>query len=190
MDSLLAFSTVIAVPIQDQLGLARRAVQSFVRPNSRRVALTFGLSLAVATAAASEPLLLKQVVDRLAGVGPHAEEATLHAIVVGVALFAVVLTFRILGAAWVTTSSWAVRLNLEYQLRSRVAAKLSVLSSRVQSEIGTGGIRFAIDESSPHTARAFTDVAFKLLPTTLYVSLAAWAMVRLDASITAMVLCL
>ncbi|MDQ6635827.1 MAG: ABC transporter ATP-binding protein, partial [Gemmatimonadota bacterium] len=178
------------MPIQDQLGLARRAVRLFVRPNSRRVALTFGLSLAVATAAASEPLLLKQVVDRLAGVGPQAGDATLHAIAVGVALFALVLTCRILGAAWVTTSTWAVRLNLEYQLRSRVAAKMSVLSARTQDEIGTGGLRYAIDSSSPQTAGAFTDVAFRLVPTLVYVALAAWGMARLDGAITIAVLCL
>ncbi|MFL5607288.1 MAG: ABC transporter ATP-binding protein [Gemmatimonadaceae bacterium] len=178
------------MPIQDQLGLARRALHLFVRPNSRRVALTFGLSLAVAAAAASEPLLLKQVVDRLADVGPHAGDETLHAIVVGVALFALVLTCRILGAAWVTTSTWAVRLNLEYQLRSRVAAKMSVLSSRTQDEIGTGGLRYAIDSSSPQTASAFTDVAFKLVPTLVYVTLAAWGMARLDGGITTAVLCL
>jgi ATP-binding cassette subfamily B protein len=187
---LIAFPTVIAVPIQEQLGLARRAVQLFVRPNSRRVALTFGLSLAVATAAASEPLLLKQVVDRLANVGPQAGDETLHAIVVGVALFALVLTCRILGAAWVTTSTWAVRLNLEYQLRSRVAAKMSVLSARTQDEIGTGGLRYAIDSSSPQTAGAFTDVAFRLVPTLVYVALAAWGMARLDGAITIAVLCL
>jgi ATP-binding cassette subfamily B protein len=178
------------VSIHEQLGLARRAVQLFVRPNARRVALTFGLSLAVATAAASEPLLLKQVVDRLANVGPLAGDATLHAIVVGVALFALVLTCRILGSAWVTTSTWAVRLNLEYQLRSRVAAKMSVLSARTQDEIGTGGLRYAIDSSSPQTAGAFTDVAFRLVPTLVYVALAGWGMARLDGAITASVLCL
>ena len=162
-----------------------------MRPNRRRVGFTLALSLAVTVAAASEPLLLKLVVDRLgASAGSAAGGPARSALFLGVAIFAIVLTFRILGAAWVTTSSWAVRLNLEYQLRSRVAAKLSVLSSRVQSEIGTGGIRFAIDESSPHTARAFTDLAFKLVPTIVYVALAAWAMARLDASITAMVLCL
>jgi ATP-binding cassette subfamily B protein len=178
------------VSLPTQLGLARRAAQLFVRPNARRVALTFGLSVAVATAAASEPLLLKQVVDRLGAVGPGAGEATLHAIVVGVALFAIVLTCRILGSAWVTTSTWAVRLNLEYQLRSRVAAKMSVLSSRTQDEIGTGGLRYAIDSSSPQTAGAFTDVAFKLVPTIVYIALAAWGMARLDGAITVAVLCL
>ncbi|HET9013845.1 MAG TPA: ABC transporter ATP-binding protein, partial [Gemmatimonadaceae bacterium] len=175
--------------IPDQLGPARRAVHLFVRPNLRRVSLTFVLSLAVAVAAASEPLLLKQVVDRLAD-APGAAESTLHALVTGVALFAVVLTCRILGAAWVTTSTWAVRLNLEYQLRSRVAAKMSVLSARTQSEMGTGGLRYAIDSSSPQTASAFTDVAFKLVPTLVYVTLAAWGMARLDGAITAIVLCL
>ena len=162
----------------------------FVRPNIRRVSLTFVLSLAVATAAASEPLLLMQVVDRLAGAPPSVADSTLRAIVGGVALFALVLTCRILGAAWVTTSTWAVRLNLEYQLRSRVAAKMSVLSARTQSEMGTGGLRYAIDSSSPQTAGAFTDMAFKLVPTLVYVSLAAWGMARLDGAITAIILCL
>ncbi len=171
------------------LGPARRAVALFVRPNMRRVSLTFVLSLAVATAAASEPLLLKHVVDQLAA-GAAASHDTMHALVAGVALFGIVLSCRILGAAWVTTSTWAVRLNLEYQLRSRVAAKMSVLSAATQSEMGTGGLRYAIDSSSPQTASAFTDVAFKLVPTIVYVSLAAWGMARLDGSITAIVFCL
>ena len=148
------------------------------------------LSLAVTTAAASEPLLLKQVVDRLAGAGPVPGEAALRSIVAAVALFAAVLAARILGAAWVTTSVWAIRLNLEYQLRSRVAAKMSVLSTRTHAEIGTGGLRYAIDASSPQTASAFADIAFKLLPTLVYVSLAAWGMAHLDGAITAAVLCL
>jgi ATP-binding cassette subfamily B protein len=178
------------VPIQEQLGLAQRAVHQFVRPNLRRVTMTFGLSLAVAVAAAAEPLLLKQVVDRLSVVGGGAGQDALHAIAIGVALFAAVLTCRILGAAWVTTSTWAVRLNFEYQLRSRVAAKMSVLSRRTQDEIGTGGLRYAIDSSSPLTASAFTDVSFRLIPTLLYIALAAWGMARLDGAITLAVLCL
>lgn len=171
-----------------QITLARRALRQFVRPNLRRVCWTLALSIAVSVAAASEPLLLKVVVDRL-GASAGGDSAR-HALVIGVTIFALVLTCRILGAAWVTTSTWAVRLNFEYQLRSSVARKLSVLSARVQSEIGTGGIRYAIDESSPQTARAFTDVAYRLLPTVAYVGLAAWGMARLDRSITAMVLCL
>ena len=179
--------------IRTQLGLASRAVRLFVRPNLRRVAITAAGSLAVATAAASEPLLLKLVVDRLAdaqrgafGAGHAAEQA----VIAGVALFAVVLACRIMGAAWVTTSTWAVRLNLEYQVRSRVAAKLSVLSARTQAEVGTGGLRHAVDSSAPQTATAFTDVAFRLSPTIVYVTLAAWGMTRLDGAITAAVLCL
>jgi ATP-binding cassette subfamily B protein len=178
------------VSVQSQLGIARRAVEQFVRPNARRVALTLGLSIAVAIASASEPLLLKQVVDRLADIRSGTGDTALRAVAADVVLFACVLACRILGSAWVTTSTWAVRLNLEYQLRSRVAAKMSVLSSRTQAEIGTGGLRFAIDSSSPQTASAFTDVAYKLIPTLIYVTLAAWGMMRLDPSITTAVLCL
>ena len=177
------------MPFRSQLALARRAVLLFVRPNGRRVAFTFAGALGVSIASASEPLLLKVVVDRLAAM-PASGGGAREALIAGVALFALVLGCRILGAAWVTTSTWAVRLNFEYQLRSRVAGKMSVLSSRTQSEMGTGGLRYAIDASAPQTAGAFTDVAFKLVPTLAYVFLAAWGMMRLDGAVAAAVLCL
>jgi ATP-binding cassette, subfamily B, bacterial len=83
-----------------------------------------------------------------------------------------------------------VKLNWEYQLRARVAAKLSVLSSRTQAEIGTGGLRYAVDAAAPQTASAFTDVFFRLTPIVAYVSVAAWGMAQLDDTLTAAVLCL
>jgi ABC-type multidrug transport system fused ATPase/permease subunit len=101
-----------------------------------------------------------------------------------------VLAARIVSNAWVTVSTWRVRLNIEYQLRSRVAAKLSVLSARTQAAIGTGGLRFAIDASAPQTATAFTDVAFSFTGILLYLVLAAAGMVRLHAGLTLAVLCL
>ena len=179
--------------LRHHLALAGRGISLFVRPNVRRVSATLGLALLVAVAAASEPLLLKAVVDRLAAIDPAplgTAPGVLEPVVAAVAIFAAVLACRILGAAWVTTSTWAVRLNLEYQLRSRVAGKMSVLSSRTQSAIGTGGLRYAIDASAPQTAGAFTDIAFRLLPTLVYVSVAAWGMRQLDGAITAAVLCL
>ncbi|HEX2717518.1 MAG TPA: ABC transporter ATP-binding protein [Gemmatimonadaceae bacterium] len=179
------------MPLRSQLGLAARGVGLFVRPNARRVALTLGLSLAVSIAAACEPLLLKLVVDRLAAITAAAvPSGPRQALTAAVLVFAGVLAARLLGAAWVTTSTWAVKLNIEYQLRSRVAGKLSVLSARTHGEIGTGGLRYAIDASAPQTAGAFTDVAFRLLPTVAYLTVAAIGMSRLDGSIAAAVLAL
>ena len=177
--------------LRSQTALARRAVRLFARPNARRILATLASALAVATAAAAEPLVLKRLVDLLTGLVGGARNADApHALSSGVALFGGVLAFRIIGHAWVTVSTWRVRLNLEYQLRSRVAAKLSVLSARTQAEIGTGGLRFAIDSSAPTTAVAFTDVAFRLLPTLTYVTLAAWGMAQLHGGLTLAVLCL
>jgi len=178
--------------IRSQLGLAARGVRLFAAPNARRIGLTLVLSLAVAIASAYEPLLLKRVVDRLGGASAAGVSGAMarQALVAVVTLFAAVLTGRILGAAWVSTSTCAVRLNMEYQVRSRVAAKLSVLSSRTHGEIGTGGLRYAIDESAPQSARAFSDIVFRLFPTIAYVVVAAWGMTRLDGAISAAVLCL
>ena len=178
--------------IHSQLGLAARGVRLFAAPNARRIGFTLVLSLVVAVMSAYEPLLLKLVVDRLgaaSGAGAHGRAAR-EALIAVVGLFAAVLTCRILGAAWVSTSNCAVRLNMEYQVRSRVAAKLSVLSAKTHGEIGTGGLRYAIDESAPQTARAFADIVFRLFPTIAYVAVAAWGMTRLDGAISAAVLCL
>ena len=169
------------------LALARRAVVRFARPNARVILPTLAGALGVAVASAAEPLVLRGVVDRLTVAAARHTPGDLMA---GVRVFALVLACRIIGQAWVTTATWRVRLNWEYQLRSRVAAKLSVLSSRTHAEIGTGGLRHAVDASAPQSAVAFTDVAFRLLPALLYVSLAAGGMLRLHRGLSVIVLCL
>jgi len=170
--------------------LARRAVRCFARPNAGRILLTLAGALGVAFAAATEPLLLKALVDRLAVAAGRPGSPAAAGVVAGVLVFAAVLATRLVGAAWVTTSTWRVRLGVEYQLRSRVAAKLSVLSPAIQAEIGTGGIRYAVDASAPQTASAFTDVAFRLPAIAAYVAVAAWGMTQLHAPLALAVLCL
>jgi hypothetical protein len=133
-------------PRRPYLALARRAVTLFARPNARVVLPTLVGALGVAVASAAEPLLLRGVVDRLTVAAARHVPGDLFA---AVRVFALVLACRIIGQAWVTTATWRVRLNWEYQLRSRVAAKLSVLSSRTHAEIGTGGLRHAVDASAP-----------------------------------------
>lgn len=156
------------------LHLAGRAVLLFARPNAGRTLGTLAGALAVATASASEPLLLKAFVDRLTAAAGAPHSAAAAGVMGGVALFVSVLGARLVGAAWVTTSTWRVKLGFEYQMRSRVAAKLSVLSPVTQSEIGTGGLRYAVDASAPQTAGAFTDVAFRVAPILTYVGIATW----------------
>jgi ATP-binding cassette subfamily B protein len=165
-------------------------VALFARPNAARTLGTLAGALGVAVAAASEPLLLKAFVDRLTTAAGSPGSAAASGLTAAVVLFVTVLGARIVGAAWVTTSTWRVRLGVEYQLRSRVAAKMSVLSPVTQSEIGTGGLRYAIDASAPQTAGAFTDVAFRVAPILTYVGIAAWGMARLHAPLAIAVLCL
>jgi ATP-binding cassette subfamily B protein len=175
--------------------LARRALALFVRPVARRAGLTLGVAVAVALASATEPLVLRHLIDFLAGVGAAGSvgpppPATLRALWSGVGAVALVMALRVLGQSRVTVGVWKVRLGIEYQLRSRVAAKFSVLSGRTQAEIGTGGLRYAIEQSAPQTAVAFTDLAYRLGPTLVYVSVAAWGMLRLERTIAVAVLCL
>jgi ATP-binding cassette subfamily B protein len=183
--------------LSKQLPLARRAGALFVRPNARRVHVTLAVSLAVAVLSASEPLLLKAVVDRLTAVVPATNAGhvapgheAIVAVVLAVIGFGIVLACRIGGSALQTSRTWAVRLNIEFQLRSRVASKLSVLAPRTQAAIGTGGLRHAVDASAPQVAAAFTDLAYGFLPIVLYVTLSAWGMARLNGTLTLIVLAL
>src|SRR5215203_484839 len=169
---------------------AVRAVRLFAHEIAGRVIGTLAVALAVAVASASEPLLLRNFVDRLTAAAGAPESAAAAGLAAAVGTFVAVLGARLVGAAWVTTSTWRVKLGFEYQLRSKVAAKISVLSPHTQAEIGTGGLRYAIDTSSPQTAAAFSDVAFKVLPILGYVSIAAWSMARLYAPLALAVLCL
>ena len=174
--------------------LIRRALTLFVRPNRRRAALTFAGALTVALAAAAEPLIFRSLVDFLTGAvragGVGASPAAVRGLAHAVAAIAMVLAWRTLAGARVTVAIWQVRLGVEYQLRRHVAAKLSVLSPHTQAEIGTGGLRYAIESSAPQTAGAFTDVAYRLLPTVVYVTVAAYGMWRLQPILAAAVLCL
>jgi len=182
--------------------LVGRALTLFVRPSRRRVAATFAGAVSVAAAAASEPLVFRALVDfltTLAGRAPlHVNGAVAGGLAPGVlahlaqavAAVGVVLAWRTLVGARVTVASWQVRLGIEYQLRRHVAAKLSVLSPHTQAEIGTGGLRYAIESSAPQTAGAFTDVAYRLVPTVVYVAVAAFGMCRLQPALAAVVLCL
>jgi len=177
--------------------VAHRALGLFVRPVARRAGRTFALALLVALAAAAEPLVLRHLVDFLAaGVRtPDAaagvlQEGVLRGLASGVGAVALVLALRTLGGARVTVGVWQVRLGIEYQLRSRVAAKFSVLSARTQADIGTGGLRYAIESSAPQTASAFTDIAYRLAPTVVYVAVAAWGMMQLEPTLATAVLCL
>jgi ATP-binding cassette subfamily B protein len=180
------------------LGAARRALALFVRPVARRAGLTFAGALAVAVAAAAEPMVLRRLVDFLAAVGPGSAAAAgalpsaqvTRGLEAWVGAVALVIALRTLGHARVTVGVWKVRLGIEYQLRSRVAAKFSVLSGRTQAEIGTGGLRYAIESSAPQAAAAFSDVAYRLVPTLVYVAGAAWGMIQLEGTIAAAVLCL
>ncbi len=181
--------------------LVRRAIPLFVRPNGRRAALTLAGALGVALAAACEPLAFRSLVDFLAaaagrGGGPSstttsaASADAVRGLAATVAAVAVAIACRTIGGARVTVATWQVRLGVEYQLRRRVAAKFSVLSPDTQATLGTGGLRYAIETSAPQTAVAFTDVAFRLAPTLLYVSVAAYGMWHLQPAIAAVVLCL
>ena len=76
--------------------------------------------------------------------------------------------------------SWDVRLAVEYTVRERVVSKLNSLPLAYHEREGVGSTMNRINQGINGYVSAFSDLAFNLLPTILYLGLSVFAMFRLD----------
>jgi ATP-binding cassette, subfamily B, bacterial len=153
--------------------LARRSLQ-FVRPYRRPLAGVITLALILAALSAIDPLLMKYLFDELAG------QAGLHALAVFVAGLVVLELARAGLQAWLGILSWDVRLGVEYTVRERVVSKLNSLPISFHQREGVGGTMNRVNQGIGGYVGAFSDVAFNLLPTLLYLVLSVIAMLRME----------
>ena len=81
---------------------------------------------------------------------------------------------------WLGVVSWDVRLGVEYTVRERVVSKLNSLPLAYHQREAVGGTINRMNQGINGYVAAFSDLAFNLLPTTLYLVLSILAMYRLD----------
>jgi ATP-binding cassette subfamily B protein len=153
--------------------LARRSLQ-FVRPYRRPLAGVITLALILAALSAIDPLLMKYLFDELA------RQAGVHALALFVAGLVVLELVRAGLQAWLGILSWDVRLGVEYTVREQVVSKLNSLPISFHQREGVGGTMNRVNQGIGGYVGAFSDVAFNLLPTLLYLVLSVIAMLRLE----------
>jgi ATP-binding cassette subfamily B protein len=82
--------------------------------------------------------------------------------------------------AWLGILSWDVRLGVEYTLREQLVSKLKSLPISFHQREGVGGTMNRVNQGISGYVGAFSDVAFSLLPTLLYLVLSVMAMLRME----------
>src|SRR3954469_19167801 len=151
--------------------LARRSLQ-FVRPYHRPLYGVIAVALVLAALSAVDPLVMKFLFDQL---GLRTGLRTLMWIMGGL----VVLELTRAGLqAWLGILSWDVRLGVEYTLREQLVSKLNSLPISFHQREGVGGTMNRVNQGITGYVGAFSDVAFNLLPTLLYLILSVMAMLR------------
>jgi ATP-binding cassette subfamily B protein len=153
--------------------LARRSLQ-FVRPYRRALTGVIALALVLAALSAIDPLIMKYLFDELER---RTGVRTLASIMAGL----MVLELARAGLqAWLGILSWDVRLGVEYTLRERLVSKLNSLPISFHQREGVGGTMNRVNQGISGYVGAFSDVAFNLLPTLLYLILSVMAMLRME----------
>ena len=155
------------------LQLAKRSL-AFVRPYRRPLAGVITIALILASLSAIDPLIMKFLFDELER---RTRLVTLGYIMGGL----VVLELARAGLqAWLGILSWDVRLGVEYTVREKVVSKLNSLPISFHQREGVGGTMNRVNQGISGYVGAFSDVAFNLLPTLLYLILSVMAMLRME----------
>src|ERR687896_1313140 len=155
------------------LQLAKRSLQ-FVRPYHRALSGVIALALILAALSAIDPLVMKFLFDEL-------ERRTgLQSLITIMAGLVVLELTRAGLQAWLGILSWDVRLGVEYTLREQLVSKLNALPISFHQREGVGGTMNRVNQGISGYVAAFSDVAFNLLPTLLYLILSVIAMLRME----------
>jgi ATP-binding cassette, subfamily B, bacterial len=145
-----------------------------VRPYRRALAGVLGLALILAAFSAIDPLIMKYLIDQLGRPEGGRDFAVAMAGLLALELARALLQW------YLGTWSWDVRLGVEYTVRERVITKLNSLPLAFHEREGVGGTLNRINQGISGYVTAFSDLAFNLLPTILYLGLSVFAMFRLD----------
>jgi ATP-binding cassette subfamily B protein len=138
------------------------------------VVLILGLTVSVAAVSATEPLLLKYLVDTLGG--PH----WLQHLLIGVGgLLGICLVREGLDAlsGWLT---WRQRLRMHYGILDAAVGRLHALSVTFHTGEPSGALMTRLDRGIQGIVAAFSALVFGLLPSVMFLGLSAVLMLRLD----------
>jgi ATP-binding cassette subfamily B protein len=160
--------------------LARRSLE-FVTGHKRPVLGIMGLALVLAILGAADPLAMKFLFDAL-GATERQSIVTAIGILLGLELARAAL------GGWMAVLTWRVRLGIDYRMRARLLDKLLALPMEYHARHGVGGTMNEVNQSVTAFVAAFSEIAFSVLSSVLYLGLSVFAMWRMDWRLALVVL--
>lgn len=157
--------------------LVRRA-SAFITPHRNTIGAVLGAALLGSALNAAGPLFMKRVIDALAS--PDHRGALWGAVagLIGIEALRTILT------GWTTVRSWVVKNTIDYELRVRLAEKLTTLPLGYHQRGSVGGLMNQMNESVGGYTEAFKELTFTFLPSCFYFLLSLTSMFRLDWRLT------
>jgi ATP-binding cassette subfamily B protein len=146
------------------------------------IALVLFQVLLVAAINAVEPLVLKDIFDRL--VAP----AGLDPIVLSLLVLACLALAREILNGLSNWFTWRTRIGLQYALLEATIGKLHSMPLRIQRSEGVGAIMTRLDRSIQGFVGAVDLLLFNILPSVLFLGIAVWVMFALDWRLALLVL--
>jgi ATP-binding cassette, subfamily B, bacterial len=147
---------------------------AFAARERATVAVILSVTLVVGGLTASEPLLLKAVIDELLG----GRQANALFVLVG-GLLAVYL-IRDFGTGLANWLTWRTRLRVQHRLLDETVGRLHALSVAYHRNQSVGSLLTRLDRGIQGLVAAFSDIAFSVVPALVFLGVSAVLMLRLD----------
>jgi ATP-binding cassette subfamily B protein len=159
-----------------------RRAASFVRGHRRGLVGTVALSVVVAGISASEPLIMREIVDGLL------RHAGVRAVAAGAATLGALLVGRELLAAVGNGLGWRTRLGVQRALLDATIGRLHTLPLSYHRGEGVGATMTRLDRGVQGLSAAFAELAFNLFPALVYFGVSAVMMASLSGPLTLAIL--
>jgi ATP-binding cassette subfamily B protein len=154
----------------------------FAFPQRHAIAIIVALMLGVASVGAVEPLVLKWVIDALTSA--QGFDALFPAITL-LALLAVARELMDGIANWLT---WRTRIGVQYALLEATVGELHKMPLHMQRSEGVGAIMTKLDRSIQGFTGAVSLILFSVVPSVVFLLIAAGIMLSLDWRLALVVL--
>lgn len=149
--------------------------------NHKRLAVTLGATVVFGGLGAIEPVLLKELLDRLA----HSQHFSAILMVLGA--FIVVGVMRESAQAVSNGLTWRTRIEFQQQLLDATVGRLHTLPLSYHRSHDVGGIMTRLDRGIQGVVTGLSELTFSALPSAIFVLIAAAVMFRLDPKGTLLV---
>ncbi|MGK7388716.1 MAG: ABC transporter ATP-binding protein [Candidatus Cyclobacteriaceae bacterium M2_1C_046] len=154
----------------------------FAKPHRWYVILILILTLLVAAAGVSEPLLMKYIFDRLG------QQGVFTSVLLGVGGLLILTLLKETFTGFSNWLTWRIRLTIHYRLLSETVDRIHRLPFDYHRKQGVGAIMSKLEKAIQGFIGAISEFAFNMIPAIAYLTMALIIMLNLDWRMTILVL--